>query len=533
MSNFATAMNTTHTWNGAVSYTLADPSGQCNGRISLFFKAIRQLNIPSLYEYLREAANEDLVDTFLLSFNIRDCRGGKGERNLGRKALIWLFLNYPDKFMKVAELMSLYGRYDDLMYLWPKVLDLSDYDRLENINQNYCCNIKTHEQLFHLEELQWSLVDIMGKQLLADKKLMLQGKPVSLCAKWAPTQKDKLDKEFGVVKMLCGKMNISFKVYRTVFTSPLRKYIDIVERYMCDKQWEEIDFNKVPSCAMLRLKKSFETNTPLTFLNWKEKLNKGEAKVNAKQLFPHELVVKLNPNDTVLEAQWKVLEDEALKLGSLSDTLCVVDTSGSMTNWGWSGKKKNPNFTPFDVATAMGILISNTVQGPFHNHVITFHTQPVFEVLRKGTLYERYQQIKNIPWGGSTNIQATFKLILQKAKNANLSQEDMPKRIIIISDMQFNIAEGYGNNKTNFDAIERQYNESGYKRPIIVFWNVNSSIGDFPVTVDKNNTVMVSGYSPSIIKAIMNEKSFTSYNIMRAALDDERYNPVRARLNKD
>ena len=535
MSNFATAMNMTHTWNGAISYAYADPSGQCNGRISLFFKAIRQLNIPSLYEYLREAANEDLVDTFLLTFNIRDCRGGKGERNLGRKALTWLFLNHPDEFMKVADLIVTYGRYDDLIYLWPKVLNLTDYKNINNINKNYCCHITSPEQLFHIETLQWSLVDIMGKQLLLDKKLMLQGKPVSLCAKWAPTEKDKLDREFGVVRMLCGKMNISKKIYRTVFISPLRKYIDIVERYMCNKEWSEIDFNKVPSCAMLRLKKAFEQNTPDTFLDWKVKLDKGEAKVNAKQLFPHEIIVKLkHGTDTVLEAQWKVLEEEAKKLGTLSDTLCVVDTSGSMTTWGFHDKEtKKPNFTPHDVATALGLLISNTVQGMFHNHVITFHTYPAFKVLEKGTLYQRFQQIRSIPWGGSTNIQATFELILNKAKNAKLSQEDMPKRIIIISDMQFNIAEGYSNNKTNFQRIDEKYQESGYTRPILVFWNVNGNTNDFPVTVDKNNTVMVSGYSTSIIKAILNEKSFTSYNIMRAALDDERYAPVKQQLTKD
>ena len=154
--------------------------------------------------------------------------------------------------------------------------------------------------------------------------------------------------------MLCGKMKISKKIYRTVFTSPLRKYIDIVERYMCNKEWSEIDFNKVPSCAMLRLKKAFEQNTPDTFLDWKVKLDKGEAKVNAKQLFPHEIIVKLkHGTDTVLEAQWKVLEEEAKKLGTLSDTLCVVDTSGSMTTWGFHDKEtKKPNFTPHDVATA-------------------------------------------------------------------------------------------------------------------------------------------------------------------------------------
>ena len=53
---------------------------------------------------------------------------------------------------------------------------------------------------------------------------------------------------------------------------------------------------------------------------------------------------------------------------------------------------------------------------------------------------------------------------------------------------------------------------------------------DFPVTVDKNNTVMVSAILYIHYQGYSKRKSFTSYNIMRAALDDERYAPVKQQL---
>ena len=88
MSNFAKAMNITTTANGALSYSTPDTSNNYTGRISLFFKGVRGLSIPKLYQYLSKCAKESLLDTFLLVFHLRDCRGGKGERDLGRKATI-------------------------------------------------------------------------------------------------------------------------------------------------------------------------------------------------------------------------------------------------------------------------------------------------------------------------------------------------------------------------------------------------------------------------------------------------------------
>jgi len=525
-SNFATAMTScARTWNGAVSLSSPDITGNTSGRVGLFFKAVRGLNVHRLYEYLRESAQENIIDAFLLAFHIRDCRGGKGERELGRRSLVWLFLNYPEQFNLVAPLISEYGRWDDLMELWPGVLDLKDANYLE---QKYCSTIK---DISRLRDLQIIFVQILGNQLVNDRIQMHDGKPISICAKWAPTEKDSYDKKYGVVNTLTKIMGITSKTYRKAYTTPLRQYLHIVERYMCDKKWDEIDYSKVPSCAMKRLKKAFEKHSPEEFLAWKSKLQSGEVKVNGKQLYPHELIQEIrskNRSDDVCEAQWKVLEDEVNKLGSLKDSLFVCDVSTSMTSWDSDIKL---SFCPMDVAIGLSLLGANNVEGVFHNHIITFHHVPSFHVVKDGSLYDRWLKLKSASWGGSTNLQATFDLILNQAKIHNLSQQDMPKRLFIISDMQFNSADS--SHMTNFQVIKNKYSQSGYTEPQIIFWNVRGSSTDFPVSVMDNGTALISGFSASVMSALINGTDFSPYSILRSTLDSERLKPVQKALEKE
>ena len=498
---FAKAMNSTTTWNGANSLSTPDYSKEYEGRLFLFFKAMRGILDENLFNNLEKSSKEDLIDTFLLSFNTRDVRGGKGERELGRKMIKWLFLNYPEQFRKIFKLIPEYGRWDDLLIFFPNYYN-EFYEKVQT-------------------KLQDSIVKFFAEQLKKDKSLMLEGKPISLCAKWAPTEKDSKDKKYKLVDILCKEMKITKTAYRKEYISPLRYYLQIVERYMCLNLWYDIDYSKVPSCAMKKLKKSFEKHEPELFNEWNENLKLGKTKVNAKVLYPHELIKEIRQKgvaDEVCLAQWKVLEDEVKKLGVLSKTLVVVDTSSSM---------ESPNYLPLDIATAMGLLVSNLVEGEFHNHVITFHTNPTFVVLKDGNLYERYNQLRYIPWGGSTNIQKTFDLILEKANEASLTDEQMPEKIFIISDMQFNNIEGYSDTKqTNFESIEKKYKKFGYKRPNIVFWNVNGLSTDFPVSVKDDGTCLISGASPSIIKSVIESNEFNSVSIMRTEIDNNRYYDV-------
>ena len=98
--------------------------------------------------------------------------------------------------------------------------------------------------------------------------------------------------------------------------------------------------------------------------------------------------------------------------------------------------------------------------------------------------------------------------------------------------MQFNDIEGCGSyyskrESTNLEEIDIKYKESYYRRPDIVFWNVNGSSEDFPATTKDDGTCLVSGASPAILKSILKAKEFNSYSILREELDSERYKQVR------
>lgn len=493
----------TTTWNNAPSLSTPDSSGVVNGRLSILFKAVRGCSQIQVNDYMTKASNEDLIDTFILAFQTRDPRGGKGERDLGRLMFKWLFENYPSEFEKILQYIPEYSRWDDLLTLFPNVVSTAN------------------------NELQVKIVKLFSEQLKKDKELMLQGTPISLCAKWCPTEGDSDDKKYKLVETLCNYLSITPRQYRKDYITPLRAYLNIVETKMCQNRWEEIEFDKVPSCAIKILKKAFEKHTPEKFVLWKQSLESGKTKVNAKVLHPHELVREMRISgkaDEVVQSQWKILEDEVRKLGTLQDTVVVVDTSGSM---------QEPKCLPLDISVAMGLIISSVVEGEFKGNVITFNTNPEFVEICDGDIFSKFQQVRNIPWGGSTNLAGTFDMILHKGKAAGLKDEDMPKRLVIVSDMQFDQIEGYGSyGKTNFQVIEDKYKAAGYTRPNIVFWNVACSpTSDFPVSVDDNGTCLVSGASPAILKGVLRSKEFNSVAIMREILDDERYSQIRTALS--
>ena len=493
--SFATAMHTeqadSRTENGARSYSTPDESIM-RGLIKLMFKGVRNLSVGSLHKMLEESYDKTPAETIVLIFNLRHCRGGKGERQLGREALSWLMCKQPDLMPRLIRFIPEMGRWDDLVYLMTVTCTGANKQKVEEIKDQiamyYMVNLDTQEQL------------------------MQEGKPTDLSAKWAPTEGDSMDKKHGVLARLCRVYGIHPKVYRTKYITPLRSYSNILESLMCHKKWNEIEFKKVPSCAMKRLKKAFDKHLPEEFAKFKADLESGKTTVKGKQLFPHELVeqCRLGKQDAITQGQWETVAAETDKLGNFHKTICVVDSSGSMTG------------TPMDVAFALGILVSSQTSHPFRDNVITFHDNPSFVSLKpNGSLNEKFQQLRMSGWGMSTNIQGTFDLMLAAATKAKLKAADMPDRIIIISDMQFNSC--HGGNKTNWEVIERKYKDAGYKRPTIVFWNVRGDTEDFPVTTVSNDVCLVSGFSPSLLKGVIEMPVLSISGFVSQVITDPQY----------
>ena len=487
--------NQTTTSNGADSFKSTDCA-----RVDLFFSACRGLSQCRLEFLLDSAWEESPSDTLKLIFNLRDCRGaGKGERGLFRWAWMWLVKRGGDGVFHATRNIHnvpFYGRFDDLFAT--AIHDVR--------NKQYFSKLSGY----------------IAKQLKLDLKAMKESKQVSLLAKWVPSEKSALaHKSLVNHAVLCSILGIANSAeFRREYLSPLRAHINLVERQICAGDWPEVKYEHVPSCALRKYRKAFQKHDQERFDAWVESVVNGKSSVNAKVLFPHELIrdiLKLTTDSKtykqpseqneqqlvqlkLLQCQWDVLVEKARKQLGGSNSLVVVDVSGSMY-----GKIQGCKVSPLWVSIAMGLLLSeaNTSES-FHDLLVSFSSTPSFiNVSEQVSKWKRRNPSKssmpsivqrvcamlecNECMGFNTNLQAVFSAILSRALRVQLKEEEMPSRVYIITDMQFDIVEGKPGTAqmyTNLDAIRDKFTKAGYACPDLVFWNVNGQLcEDVPVPV--------------------------------------------------
>ena len=341
-----------------------------------------------------------------------------------------------------------------------------------------------------------------------------------LCAKWMPRQGAEANK-------IRSYMKLTPKLYRKLVVG----LSNTVEQKMCAQDWTGIVYPHVPSVAAARYQKAFLKHDPAGYGKYKEKLVSGEAKINASAVYPYDVIRSLTHGDkTVANAQWASLPNYLE--GSDENILPVVDVSGSM-----SGVPVSGSVTALDVAISLGLYTSERMGGVFKDQFVTFSGTPQMLKL-KGSLEQRYSQMAQSDWGMNTDIGAVFKLILTAAVKGKVPQKEMPTKILILSDMEFDacITTGGSGKKSGYmstggsavsvsamEFIEKEYADAGYKVPQIVFWNLNGRAGNSPVTYNKVGAALVSGFSPSIVKSVLGGEEMTPISIMLKTVMVERY----------
>lgn len=321
-----------------------------------------------------------------------------------------------------------------------------------------------------------------------------------LLAKWFPRK---------------GPWFVAMHKFMKVTPKELRKLLVsmtyVVETPMCAKQWSSIEFSHVPSIAMNRYRNAFFKHDGERMTKFIEDVKTGKTKINASVLFPHQLYQALmeGENESAIEAQWNALPD--YMVDSTERILPVCDVSGSMSG------------LPMDVSVSLGLYISERNRSIFKDAFITFSEAPQMEYLQ-GTVAQRMTQLRNADWGMNTNLNAVFDLILTSAVRANLPESEMPTKLLIISDMEFDEA---SNGRTNLDMIREKYTQHGYTLPQIVFWNVNGRIGNSPAQVQDKGIGLVSGFSPAILKSILKGEIYSPRQLMMDTVMTDRYQRIR------
>ena len=292
----------------------------------------------------------------------------------------------------------------------------------------------------------------------------------------------------------------------------------VVEQNMCANTWTEINYSHVPSLAAARYQKAFKKHDPAGYEAYKAKLSTGEAKVNAAAVYPYDVIKsrRFGGDDKVIQAQWDSLPNY------IGDELVlpVVDVSGSMS----TPVGGNTNLRCIDVSVSLGLYLADKNKGPFKDMFLTFSEKTKLEVL-KGNLIDKLNQLESSDWGMSTNLHGAFEAILKYAVKGKVSAKDMPKYILIMSDMEFNTCTKYDDSA--MQMIERQYSAAGYEVPNIVFWNLNARAGNVPVKYDKKGVALVSGFSPSIMTSILAAEDLDPASVMMQTLNSPRYAVIK------
>jgi len=350
-----------------------------------------------------------------------------------------------------------------------------------------------------------------------------------LCAKWLP-RKGKLALELEAFLGLSPRARTfrytdgkayPGKAYRKLLSS----LTNAVEQQMCAKQWNEIVFDHVPSLAAARYQKAFNRRCAAKYQEYRAGFAKGTSKINASAIYPYDVIKSIDNGDReVAKAQWEALPNY---LGD-ENVLAMVDVSGSM-------QERNGTITNLQIATSLGLYIADKAKGSFKDCFLTFSGSPKIEVLQ-GDILSKYSQMVRSHWTMNTNLMGAFMEILRVAKLHAVPESEMPHVLLILSDMEFDQCTG-GKDQRAMDATHDMYEAAGYKVPKIVFWNLKAKVGNgnSPVTYREGGTALVSGFSPAIMKSILQaaaittEETFTPEMVMDQTIGVPRYDVIDKR----
>lgn len=454
---------------------------------------------------VREAYREDKLNTLRCLFYLRDFRGnsGQGERAVFREGLREVVALDTDRFLRsgVLQHIPFYGRWDDVLAL----LDVA-------------------------AALDSAIIRMLKEQLQADTTaLQEQGDTaaVSLLAKWLPSCNTSSAASCALARRLYRAFGMNERQYRKTLVA-LRGHLDVLETRLTRRDYS-FDYSKLPSCAGMKYRNAFYTNDAERYSAYVQSLKKSletgdsAVKVNTAALYPYEIVNKFSRafnNMSETEAQqldnmWRSLPDYFGE-ASHANWLAVVDTSGSMT-WG----RGNP--LPIDVAVSLGLYVAERNRGLFRDKMITFSTRPsLVEVDAAWPLRKKVEHVYQLEWGGSTNLEAVFSLVLEAAVAHRIPVADMPEALVIISDMQFNDCVEQGGNPRAYEMIRQKYAAAGYAVPQLVFWNAaQHNYGNLPVTRHELGATLVGGCKPGMFEQLLSGK--TPQEFMLDVLGSERY----------
>lgn len=503
-----------------------------------------------LYEddITKEVAKGYLSILYKLIGYTRDIIHGKGEYALSYMMIHTWHAHFPElSYFAIQCMVSLDS--DDHPYgSWKDIKLLCEY-----------CKKKDNTTKSPL--IQYA-VSLLNKQIQLDyTNFICNEDDLSLAAKWAPREKsahgwlfEMLAKNYFPYLLQTTTDHNNYRralmkckmEYRKILASLNRK-IETLQIKQCENNWSSINFDRVPSIAMLKQRKSFlnikangETRCPdnqdridcathfTDFVQNRHKEIQGK-RISMVDFTKQALEILRTENPVerdMLNSQWRDSSSMSPKLGKM---VAMVDVSGSM------------NGNPLYAAIALGIRIAET--SVIGNRVMTFHSKPTWVNLDKAPDFvSKVDMIQNAEWGANTNFYAALNMILDAIVETKMTPEDVQDMVLVVlSDMQMDVGDNNYNKKALYEVVQQKYADTGkrlygvpFKPPHILFWNLRSTNG-FPCLSKQANVTMTSGFSPMMLQMFCEEgmtslQSCTPWSTLNTNLKHPRYQTMNNKL---
>ncbi|XVF43757.1 hypothetical protein PTKIN_Ptkin02bG0065800 [Pterospermum kingtungense] len=528
-----------------------------NPCLDFFFHVVPNTPPNMVSDRLKSAWEHNPLTALKLVYNLRGVRGtGKSDKEGFYASALWLFENHPKTLASNADSVANFGYFKDLpemlhrlqhgLDVWKKPQGKKTYfrkrrpvvvletPRREKLLAAARKGVDRYNNDPAYRFLHDRISDIFANYLRSDLENLNSGKlnQLSLAAKWCPS----LYSTYDFSTLLCESIakrifpRDSYPEYQGIEDAhyayrvrdrlrkevlvPLRKALHLPEVYLSAKQWNMLPYNRVASVAMKNYKETFLKHDEERFKGYLDSVKEGKAKIAAGALLPHEIIESLREGTggEVAALQWKRMVDDVSAIGKLKNCLAISDVSGSMDG------------IPMNVSVALGLLVSELSEEPWKGKIITFSRDPQLHIIKGDDLRSKIAFVDEMDWGMNTDFQKVFDRILQVAKQQNLTEDEMIKRLFVFSDMEFDQASA-NSWETDYQAITRKFHESGYSSvPEIVFWNLTDSKST-PVPSHQKGVALVSGFSKNLLKLFLEEGGVLDpESAMNLALAGEEYN---------
>jgi len=509
-------------------------------------------------------------DLFILCFQTRNIKGGKGEKTLCHWFIIELYYNYSPKLvLEVLDyLPNSYGSWQDINILGDIILE----DKKEIKDPWYGGELNIDEVKERIGLINKFIKHIVGMFII---QLKWDGDTgiwdgISLCSKWAAREGKRywnVGKIIALTMYPANNKNQQYTSYKhwNKYIKRISDKLNLAEKNMCNGEWADIVPAHVSARCLMKNRDAFLNVNKKTkmvrsldpdrvkcqenFTEHLEKCKAGKGKVHGSVLHPHELVgtyVASNCSweeapenrmlNEVVELQWRDLIDthkkKMEKMGKdLQNVFIMSDVSGSM--YDESGGARY-----IDACIALSLACSEMQTGSLRNRCLTFHSNPQWVIFGEGeSLYDRVTKLYKSEWGYNTNIYKAFEKILNHIVENDIDPDTIhDMKFLILSDMQFDAAGAMNN--TVYEELTDLFSTAGlktiwgkpYSVPELIFWNLNGSNQNMVDTGKRRGITMLSGFSPTAFYDFLG--NVTPLETLTNILDNEQYVKIRTVVDK-